>query len=135
MKMYEHILLATDLSSENQDTLQKAKQLAEFFGAKLSLFHAVEPIPNYGYVGITDLEAKTALGKLGQQLSAPASDQWVSVGPAKREILATIKELHIDLLIIGSHSGHHLSEILGSTTNGVLHHSVCDILTVRHGQE
>ena len=141
MTMYNHILLSTDLSAENKDTVQKAKKLAELYGAKLSLFHAVEPIPNYGYVGITDLEdqlldeAKEGLAKLGKELSIPPEDQWVSVGPAKREILASIKELGIDLLIIGSHSGHHLSEILGSTTNGVLHHSVCDVLTIRHGQE
>ena len=48
MTMYNHILLSTDLSAENKDTVQKAKKLAELYGAKLSLFHAVEPIPNYG---------------------------------------------------------------------------------------
>ncbi len=139
--MYNHILLATDLSEENQDTLQKAKELTKVFDAKLSLLHVVEPIPNYGYVGITDLEdqlldeAKQMLSKLGEELDVSTSDQWVAVGPAKREILNTAKELKIDLIIIGSHSGHHLSDLLGSTTNGVLHHSLCDVITVRHGKD
>jgi universal stress protein A len=139
--MYNHIMLATDLSDENQDTLEKAKQLSGLFGSKLSLYHAVEPIPNYGYVGIADLEdqlvdeAKQGLAKQGEQLGVDPADQWVSVGPAKREILATARELGIDLIIIGSHTGVHLSEILGSTTNGVLHHSHCDVVTVRHGDK
>jgi universal stress protein A len=138
--MYNHILLATDLSEENRDTVQKTKHLAEAFGAKLSLLHVVEPIPNYGYVGITDLEdqlldeAKQAIAKLGEEMGVPTDDQWVAVGPAKREILSTAKELNIDLIVIGSHSGHHLADLLGSTTNGVLHHSLCDVLTIRHGK-
>ena len=141
MGIYQHILLAADLSDENTDTAQKAKQLANLFGAKLSILHVVEPIPNYGYVGIADLEdqllaeAKQTLAKLGEELGIPADDQWVAVGPAKREILNTAKELKIDLIIIGSHSGHYFSDILGSTTNGVLHHSLCDVLTIRHGKD
>ncbi len=141
MSIYQNILLATDLSDENSDTMHKAKKLASAFGAKLNILHVVEPIPNYGYVGITDLEdqlldeAKQMLAKLGEELEVPATDQWVAVGPAKREILSTAKELKIDLIIIGSHSGHHLSDLLGSTTNGVLHHSLCDIMTVRHGKD
>lgn len=140
MSMYNHILLATDLSEENQDTSHKAKELAQVFGAKLSLLHVVEPIPNYGYVGITDLEdqlldeAKQMLTKAGNELGVDSNDQWVAVGPAKREILNTASELKVDLIIIGSHSGHHLSDLLGSTTNGVLHHSLCDVMTIRHGK-
>lgn len=139
--MYKHILLATDLTEENQDTIQKSKQLATFFDAKLSLYHAVEPVPNYGYVGIADIEdqlleeAKKALAEVGKQLGVPAEDQWVSAGPAKREILNAVKELGIDLIVIGSHTGHHFTDLLGSTTNGVLHHSICDVVTVRHGKE
>ncbi|OGT32212.1 MAG: hypothetical protein A3E87_05350 [Gammaproteobacteria bacterium RIFCSPHIGHO2_12_FULL_35_23] len=141
MAFYQHILLATDLSEENNDTIQKTKQLAGLFKAKLSVLHVVEPIPNYGYVGITDLEdqlleeAKQRLAALGEKLNIPTDNQWVAVGPAKREILSTAKDLKIDLIIIGSHSGHYLSDILGSTTNGVLHHSTCDVLTIRHSKD
>lgn len=138
MALYQHILLAADLTQENSDTVQKAREMAKLFGAKLSLLHVVEPIPNYGFVGITDIEdklveeAKLALTKLGKEIMVPEADQWVAIGNPKREILASAKELNVDLIILGSHTGIHFSEILGSTTNGVLHHSHCDVLTVRH---
>jgi len=136
--MYKHVLLATDLSDENKDTLTKARQVADLFSAKLSIMHAVEPIVNYGYVGITDLEdqlvneAKQALAKIGATISVAPEDQWIAIGPAKREILSMSEELKVDLIIIGSHSEHGLADLLGSTTNGVLHQSHCDILTIRH---
>jgi universal stress protein A len=136
--MYQHILLASDLSAENQDTLKKTKQLLDLFPAKLSIMHAVEPILNYGYVGITDIEqqlvddAKKALAKIGKQLGVAPEDQWIAVGPSKREILSMAEELKVDLLILGSHSEHSFANLLGSTTNGVLHHAHCDVLTIRH---
>ena len=136
--MYKHILLATDLSNENKDTLEKARKIVDMFSAKFSIMHAVEPIVNYGYVGITDLEdqlvteAKQALAKIGSSLNVAPEDQWIAVGPAKREILSMAEELKADLIIIGSHSEHGLADLLGSTTNGVLHQSHCDILTIRH---
>ena len=136
--MYNHMLLATDLSDENQDTLMKAKEFAAMFSARLSIVHAVEPIVNYGYVGLTELEdqlvseAKQALAKVGSKLGISPEDQWIAVGPSKREILSMAEELKCDLVIIGSHSEHGFADLLGSTTNGVLHQSHCDVLTIRH---
>lgn len=136
--MYKHALLATDLSDENQDTLMKARKFADLFSAKLSIVHAVEPIVNYGYVGLTELEdqlineAKQALAQIGERLSVAPEDQWIAIGPSKREILSMAEELKCDLIIIGSHSEHGLADLLGSTTNGVLHQSHCDVLTIRH---
>lgn len=141
MKMYNHILLATDLDAENANEVpQKARALADVFGAKLSLLHVVESIPNYGFIGISELEnklieeAKEHLAILGKTIQVAEEDQWIVMGSAKREILAAAAELKVDLIIIGSHSGMHLSDILGSTTNVVLHHANCDVLTIRHAK-
>lgn len=101
--MYHHVLLATDLSDENQDTLEKARKFADLCNAKLSIVHAVEPIVNYGYVGLTEIEdqlvdeAKQNLAKIGAQLNIAPEDQWIAIGPAKREILAMAEELKCDL--------------------------------------
>lgn len=136
--MYQHILLATDLSEENRDTLEKAKKLAGLFQAKLSIMHAVEPVVNYGYVGLSDIEeqlvieAKEALASIGKILNVAPEDQWIAVGPAKREIVCIADEIKADLILIGSHSEHGIADILGSTTNSVLHQSHCDVMTIRH---
>lgn len=136
--MYKHLLLATDLSDENQDTLKKARQMADLYGAKLSIMHAVEPIVNYGYVGLSDIEeqmveeAKQSLKKIGEELNVTPDDQWIAVGSAKAEIVAIANEIGADLIMMGSHSEHSFTELLGSTTNSVLHQAHCDVVTVRH---
>jgi universal stress protein A len=40
-----------------------------------------------------------------------------------------------DLIVIGSHGRHGLQLLLGSTANGVLHLSECDVLAVRVGNK
>ncbi len=138
-KMYTHILLAADLTDENnEDVPAKARALADLFGAKLSLLHVVESIPNYGFIGIAELEdklleeGKQRLAELGKTFGVPELDQWIVMGSAKQEIIHAAKELKCDLIVIGSHTGLHLSDILGSTTNTVLHHAPCDVITIRH---
>jgi len=138
MKIYQHLLLATDLTSENLETCNKARALADLFGAKLSLLHVIEPIPNYGFIGVAEMEdsmveeAKQRLTEIGKQLNVSTENQWVALGSAKREILSVAQEKQIDLIVIGSHSGLEISDLLGSTTNAILHHAPCDVMTIRH---
>ena len=57
------------------------------------------------------------------------------IGRPALEIKAQAKEFGADLVVIGSHGRHGLSGMmLGSTANGVLHGSPCDVLTVRVGE-
>ena len=51
------------------------------------------------------------------------------------EIKAYAEEIGADLIVIGTHGRHGLAGIvLGSTANGVLHGSPCDVLTVHVGE-
>ena len=101
--------------------------------------HVVEPLPgySYAYLGIEDIEgqlideAKVALEKLGDKLSAGKKDQWVEVGPTKSKILGVANDVGADLIMCGSHGRHGLSLLLGSTANAILHGAKCDVLTVR----
>lgn len=137
--MYKHILFATDLSEDTDFIIAKVRGMRGYTGARLSLVHVVEPLPgySYAYLGIEDIEgqlieeAKTALHKLGTQLSVDGKDQWVEVGPTKSKILAVAEDVGADLIICGSHGRHGLSLLLGSTANAVLHGAKCDVLTVR----
>lgn len=58
------------------------------------------------------------------------------IGRPALEIKAQANEYDADLIVIGSHGRHGLSGVmLGSTANGVLHGSPCDVLTVRVGDD
>lgn len=137
--MYKHILFATDLSIESDFLLAKVKAMRDYTGAKLSLIHVVEPMPgySYAYLGIEDIEgqlieeSRTALAKLGSELSVDKKDQFVEVGPTKLKIQEIAENIGVDLVVCGSHGRHGLSLLLGSTANAILHGAKCDVLVVR----
>jgi len=136
--MYYRILCAADLTEGSRRIVKKAWELANQFDAKLYLIHTVEPIPAYGYPGVTLIEsphideAKKHLKTLAEDFLIPEEQTSVVVGLPKTEILKKAKELKIDLIVVGSHGRHGISRLLGSTANAVLHSSECDVVTVRY---
>ena len=143
MNNYQHILLAADFSEHGDWVAQKARYLASKYQAKLSIIHIVDNLPitdaAYGPVIPFDIDlneellnaAKKRLKALAKTLSVPEDRQFVEMGSAKLEIVATAEEQHVDLIVVGSHGRHGLALLLGSTANGVLHHAKCDVLAVR----
>lgn len=137
--MYKKLLLATDLSDDMEFIITKVRGIQSLTGANLSIVHVVEPLPgySYAYLGIEDIEgqlideARSALNKLGTQLSVDPKNLYIEVGPTKSKILNVAKEMSADLIICGSHGRHGLSLLLGSTANAILHGAKCDVLTVR----
>lgn len=135
--MYQHILLATDLTETCSVVNKKAKQLADQQGAKLTLIHTIEPIPAYGYPGVTDLEsplidaAKKSLTELAHTMGLAEGACRVEFGSVKVQVLKVADELAVDLIIIGSHGRHGLSRLLGSSAGGIVHGAKCDVLTIR----
>ncbi len=141
MKTYSHILLALELIPESdQKIIEKTKTLAAQFQAKITLIHSIEELANFGaaysMAGGVDVEtellkeSKELLKKIGKNLSVAESDQIVKMGPAKHNIIDSAKEVHADLIIMGSHGRHGVRILLGSTTNAVLHSAECDVLAV-----
>jgi universal stress protein A len=55
----------------------------------------------------------------------------VTVGRPESEIHRLTEERSTDLVIVGSHGRKGFQLLLGSTANGVLHGTVCDVLAVR----
>lgn len=139
--MYQHILLAVDLTEISSLLVAKAKELADTFQAKLSVIHVVEPIPAYGYLGGMDLhsprieEAEKELAAFAEQYGIPQERRHVRLGPTKTEILEVAEEENVDLIVVGTHGRHGLSVLLGSTANAVLHGSQCDVLCIRYPDE
>jgi len=142
MNGYRHLLVALDFGPEQPQLLDKASQLAKQHQADLTLLHVVEylgpafagdmPLPDDFEVDQLLVErAREELTRVAASLAPLAVDSRVEQGVPKHEITRVAKELGVDLILVGSHGRHGLQLLLGSTANGVLHLSDCDVLAVR----
>jgi universal stress protein A len=141
MSTYRKMLVAIDLTEEAPQVLDKAKAVANAHGAELMLVHVVEPV-GYAYGGdipmdLSELQdqldrsAREQLGQYGDRYGVAKGYQIVTVGRPESEIHRLSKENDVDLVIVGSHGRKGLQLLLGSTANGVLHGTECDVLAVR----
>ncbi len=145
MSLYSHILLATDFNSETEVVVERAKAMASSNQCALSLIHVIEPISiAYGGefpIDLGDLhkelekQGRERLSELAEKLAIPEANCYLEVGLTEKEILRIAKENSVDLIVVGSHSKHGLSLLLGSTANAILHHAECDVLAVRVRKE
>ncbi|MGQ9424640.1 universal stress protein [Gilvimarinus sp. F26214L] len=139
MALYNHILVALDLTEESNQILDRATRIAN--GSKVSLVHVIEPLA-YAYGGDIPMElsevqnqlqqqASQQLAKLGKAIGVSSEDQYVVIGQPTSEIHRMAEEKNVDLIVVGSHGRQGLALLLGSTANGVLHGTKCDVLAVR----
>ena len=142
---YNHVLVAIDSTDEADQVLEVATFIASQSEAKLSLISVVEPV-NQVYSGFDitavvapglDLQAEAynqrqqTLAEKADELSVDGENVHVLIGQPARSIRDTAAELGADLIVIGSHGRHGLGLLLGSTANGVLHGTPCDVYVVR----
>jgi len=141
MPAYNHILVGLDLSEESHTVLNKAIALAKLSSAKISAVHIVEPL-TFAYGGDVPLDMSTAqatveeqatlrLKALMEEADQPNAGQFVTVGQTSSELHRLAKEHQADLIVVGCHGRHGLALLFGSTSNGVLHGTHCDVLAVR----
>lgn len=143
MNAYKHILAAIDLNEEASEVLNNVRNLARLYDARWSVVSVIRPL-TYGYTGIEtatlghavlnfEVEAQVMARKRLAELCAevPEDRRHVLIGSPAVEVRACAKAIGADLIVIGSHGQHGLGLILGSTANGVLHGSPCDVLTIR----
>jgi universal stress protein A len=142
MSTYNKILVAVDLSREAGLVLTRAKELAQLYGATLTLIHVVEPLvamEDYELTPALPLEvektleqqARNFLGSLVSDMGLSGAETIVSLGAPKREILNYARDHDIDLIVIGAHGRHGIAILLGSTANAVLHGTHCDVMCIR----
>ena len=141
MSTYKKMLVAIDLTEEAPQVLNKAKAMCDAQGAELLLVHVVEPV-GYAYGGdipmdLSELQdqldkaAREQLGKYGDEYGIAAANQVVTVGRPESEIHRLAKEHNVDLVIVGSHGRKGFQLLLGSTANGFLRGTECDVLAIR----
>ena len=143
MGEYNHILVGVDLTVESRDVSKRACALRNAFDARLSCVHVIEPL-SLAYGGDIPMDlstiqeqiqetAKTHLAEFAQTLGIAEEDRHLIFGRPETEIHTLANEIDADLIVVGSHGRHGLALLLGSTANGVLHGSPCDVLAVRVG--
>lgn len=138
MPPYHHLLFATDLSEINEQMRDKVFELASIFKARLTVVHVVTSFTalskNYTLsVGLKDeMEgiAKEALQTFCEPLQVPLNDQIIKSGHPVHEVLETIKERDIDLLLVGRHGRSGLAHVLGSVSHRLLHQAPCELLLI-----
>ena len=143
MSDYRKILVAVDLSAESAIVLDKARHLAKANNdAELHLVHVQIPLSvsfalDLPSINLADLHAELAaeahlkLRELGTAIDIPASQLHSVVGQPAREIRELAKSISADLIVTGGHGKHGLDLLLGSTSTGVAHGVICDLLIVR----
>lgn len=141
MNVYKRILVAVDVSTEAEQVLEAALDLATINDAQVSVLHVAQNIAAaYGqwityippvntsevrdqvYANVAERVAKVGID---------ASSIDVEFGLPVDTIVAKAKHNRDDLIVIGSHGRHGVRLLLGSTANGVLHHADCDVFAVR----
>jgi nucleotide-binding universal stress UspA family protein len=140
------VLIALDYNPTAQKVAETGFSLAKSLSAEVTLLHVIadpvfyttsgfSPIMGYnGYVDVSPTVLDSAdglknaslqyLDKTRQHLGDKTIQTLVKEGDFAETILETAKELHSDIIVIGSHSQKWLENILmGSVTEKVLHDS------------
>jgi universal stress protein A len=137
----KNILVPIDFSKISQEALEYAVPFAKQFGAKITLIHAVEPLPytpNTSNVLLDDIFPVKVMKKLLQNLARDTVDPellnkvLVGMGTAFEVIINTARDSNIDLIIITTHGYTGLRHVfMGSTAERVVRHAPCPVLVVR----
>jgi nucleotide-binding universal stress UspA family protein len=142
---FRHILAPTDFSEYSQTAVASACELAQKFGAKLTILPVIElpPYPVEGYVPphlsatfLEDLERQAAADVAQVVPEAEAAKvevaRVVAVGTPYRTIIETAEADHVDVIVMATAGRTGLSHfILGSIVERVVRTASCPVLTIR----
>jgi nucleotide-binding universal stress UspA family protein len=133
-----HILAPTDFSAHANQAVTAAFDLAQTFGAKLSLLHVIE-VPVYAIevsLPLADLEhdARRALACLLPEAAAARVEvtRLVELGVPAQKILEAARAEQADLIVMSTHGRTGLGHlVLGSVAERVVRLAPCPVLTIR----
>ena len=145
--MYEHILVAIDLSPRAYNALKDAIKLAHLFNSKITLINVHEEFLDktemiMSRVSVEKLQetfkdisikAKDEIKHLIEDLDGKDIniDIILKEGRASRVIIDFSNKINPDLIIMGSNGKDSLSDyIIGTTTSYVVDNSKCPVLVV-----
>jgi nucleotide-binding universal stress UspA family protein len=146
--LYKTILCALDFSDASIRALEYALSLAKQADARLVLLHVIENMlgdvsaERLGHLTLSEYQRHLEQ-EAATQLKAVIPDEaraWstpierVEKGRAYAEILRIAAEEHVEIIVMGVQGKGALSRMLfGSTTQRVLAHAGCPVLTLHSG--
>ena len=136
--MYNHVLVAVDLSDESTFLLEKAAKIAKRNDAKLSIIH-VDVNFSDRYTGLIDVnmssmqdristETHQALTQLAEQAGYPITEKLSGSGDLGQVLTDAIEQYDVDLLVTGHHQDFWSK--LMSSTRQVMNNIAIDMLVV-----
>ncbi len=141
---YRRILVPVDFCDTCDRVADRAKHWADRYGAEIRFLHVEEHFPTDRSNEVITPEdqdpAADAEQRSRNRMRQMAAKRGLddaplsylrSAGAAKHEIVGYARREGVDLIVIGSHGLHGPGDLLGSTTDGVLHRAPCDVLLVR----
>jgi len=147
------VLIALDYNPTAQKVAESGFSLAKTIGAEITLLHVIsDPVdyssteysPIMGFIGFRDqsqlqLDSVDVLKKVSQQFLDKSKHHLgdkniktlVEEGDFAESILKTAKDLHADIIVMGTHSRKWLENIvMGSVTEKVLNHTSIPVLII-----
>jgi len=147
------VLIAVDYDPTAQKVAEQGFSLAKSMGAEVILLHVISDVlyyasteysPTMGFDGFMNsgpLEldneemlkqaSQVFLDKSKQHLGDDTIQTMVKEGDLAESILKTAKDIHADIIVMGSHSRKWLENILlGSATEKVLNHTSIPLFIV-----
>ena len=135
--IFHNILLATDFGPSSRAATDLAIELAQRFGAKLTVVHACDvPVGAMRLVGIPTYDAGTAESAEFDRETALIAARYANVestlvlGPPADEILTVADVRGVDLVVLGTHGRHGLARaVMGSVAESVVRRARVPVLT------
>lgn len=144
MMIPKNVLVPTDFSDMATHALDYAVALAAKLDARIHLVHAIGVpelgVPELGVAIATTMidslvrDGQAALDQLVEQRKAKASfgEVVLRTGDARDVVLQVARELHIDLIVLGTHGRRGIPRaLLGSLAETIVRVAPCPVLTVR----
>jgi len=141
---FRSILVADDMLEASQPALDEAVNLAKLLRAKLFIVTAIPMVsPAFG-VPVPIGESFTALLESASKRLDAVKERLLSEGVPEVEtallegdpvegVVQYVERNHPELIVVGSRGLSAAGRFfLGSVSDGILHHTHCSVLVVRH---
>jgi nucleotide-binding universal stress UspA family protein len=144
--MFKTILICADGSEPGIHAVKVAGELAASYGSRVTIAHVAPFVPAAGpgiYAAAVDTEAildaaedahravRKSAGAVLENLHVPYEFRG-RMGHVVGQILEIAEEEKAELIVMGSRGlGGFRSLLLGSVSDGVLHHAHCPVLITR----
>jgi nucleotide-binding universal stress UspA family protein len=141
---WKSICCPIDFSDASRAAMEVAADLAQRFGATLTLLHAY-PVPGYTFPDGSVVASPRMLQELAdqaarhvgqwkaeaEQMGAPKVSAETLVGEPASEIVSYARERGVDLLVLGTHGRTGIEHaLMGSVAERVVRRARCPVLTV-----